>query len=181
MGWPRRTRDDREQKTLRVPRSDERYPPPHDEPRGYRSEHRSERRERADSYWTYLVLGLAAPFLLAVPLYPLAWYPVWFVVLPVAGFLRAALSSAQPTPPPPAPGSPMPWDLLGPFLSPQVALTWAVSVAVAWLVLSRVAGRRSGYPDESPAKRGFRAGLRLTLLAAFLLAVLWANRMLAAS
>ncbi|MDP9474362.1 MAG: hypothetical protein M3R38_01450 [Actinomycetota bacterium] len=69
MGWSRRTRDDRDQETLRMPRSDERYPPPHDDPRGYRSE----RRERADSYWTFLVLGLVVPFLLAVPFYPLAW------------------------------------------------------------------------------------------------------------
>ena len=174
MGWPRRTRDDREPDTLRMPRSDERYPPPNRDPAGYGRE----RRERRDSYWTFLVLGLAAPFLLSIPLYPLAWYPVWYLILPVAGFFWALLSSARPEPPPP--GGQMPWDL-GPLLSPQVAVTWAVALAVAWFILSRFAGRRSRYHEDSSAKRGFRAGLRLTLLAGFLIAILWANRIAAGS
>lgn len=172
MGWSRRTRDDREPETVRMPRSDERYPPPYSDPRGYGPE----RRENGDSYWTFLVLGLAAPFLLAIPVYPLAWYPVWYFILPVAGFFWSFLSSAEPPPPPP--GGPLPWDL-GPILSPQVALTWTVALVVAWFVLSRTFGRRSRWHEESPAKRGFRTGLRLTLLAGFLIAVLWANRILA--
>ncbi len=74
----------------------------------------------------------------------------------------------------------MPWDV-GPLLSPQVALTWAVALFAARFVLSRVAseaGRRA-YLEDSPAKRGFRAGLRLTLLVAFLALVWWLNRVLA--
>ena len=62
MSWPRRPRDDREPDTARMPRSEDRYPPPHADPRAYPEE----RRERRDSYWTFLVLGLAAPFGLAV-------------------------------------------------------------------------------------------------------------------
>ena len=80
MGWSRRTRDDREPDTVRMPRTDDRFPPAQGDAGGYRQEGR----ERTDSYWTFFVLGLAAPFLLAIPLYPLAWYPVWYVILPVA-------------------------------------------------------------------------------------------------
>ena len=171
MGWFGRSRDGRDPETLRVDRRDaEPYPPaPHAGP--------IERRERGDSYWTCLVLGVAAPFLLAVPLYTLAWYPVWYIVLPVAGFFSALLRPARQAPPPP-PGGPAVWDL-GPLLSPQVALTWAVAFVAAWFVLSRFVGRRRVYADEGPARRGFRAGLRLTLLAALLVAIFWANRMLA--
>lgn len=168
MSWPRRTSDDREPDTLRMPRSEDRYPPPHADP--------EERHKRRDSYWTFLVLGLAAPFGLAVFLYPLAWYPVWYVVLPVAGFIGRLLGPSAPAPPPP--GGPMPWDL-GPILSPQVALTWALALAAAWFVLSRFAGRRSRAYEDSPARRGFRAGLRTALFAGVLITILWANRILA--
>ena len=73
----------------------------------------------------------------------------------------------------------MPWDF-GPILSPQVALTWAVAILMAWFVLSRITGLGPRWPEDSPARRGFRGGLRLALLATFLLAIFWANRMLAA-
>ncbi len=51
MGWPRRFREgDRTRDTLRIEsRLDEGYPP-------YTAP--ADRRERADSYWTWLVLGL---------------------------------------------------------------------------------------------------------------------------
>ncbi|QIN85493.1 hypothetical protein GBA63_22610 (plasmid) [Rubrobacter tropicus] len=132
-----------------MPPADEPYHSPPADPRGYRPE----RRERADSYWTFLILGLATPFLLAVFLYPLAWYPVWYVVLPVVGLVASLLRWAQPAAPPP--GGPMPWDL-GPILSSQVALTWAVAILVAWFVLSRItgagpAGRRIAQPEEDSA------------------------------
>ena len=162
-------------------RADGRYPPP---PYVGPAEHR----ERADSYWTWLALGVLSPFLLAVPLYPLVWWPVGAVVLPLArlawGALLAVLglfgaSPAGPAgPPPPAqPGGPMPWDV-GPLLSPQVALCWALAFLAARFVLARVAGRSRGSYEESQAKRGFRAGLRGALLLAFLAAVWWLNRML---
>ena len=173
MGWTRWTRGDRDPETRRMPPADEPYHSPPADPRGYRPE----RRERADSYWTFLILGLATPFLLAVFLYPLAWYPVWYVVLPVVGFVAGFLRWAQPAAPPP--GGPMPWDL-GPILSPQLAFTWAVAILVAWFVLSRITGRGPRGPEDSPARRGFRGGLRFALLATFLLAIFWANRMLAA-
>ena len=172
MSWPRRTRDDREPETLRMPRSEDRYPPPHAYPGAYPGE----RRERRDSYWTFLVLGLAAPFGLAVFLYPLAWYPVWYVVLPIAGLIRRLLRTSAPAPPPP--GGPMPWDL-GPILTPSVAITWALALAAAWFVLSRLAGRRSHAYQDSPARRGFRAGLRTAMFAGVLITILWANRILA--
>lgn len=172
MSWPRRTRDDRDRDTLHT-RPDERYPPPpHVEP------DRGRTHERMDAYLTSLVLGLAPPFLLAIPLYPLIWYPTWFIVLPVAGFLWALLRSAQTAPPPPSfTGGPMPWDF-GPLLSPQLALTWAAAVLAGWFVLSRLCRRRA-YPHvESSARRGFRGGLRCSLFVLLLLAVLWSNRAL---
>lgn len=174
MGWFGRSRYERarERESLSFERRPgEGYPPP-----PY-TDTLPGSRERTRSHRTFLVLGLAAPFLLAVPLYTLAWYPVWYVVLPVAGFFRALLRPAQPAPPPP-PGGPVVWDL-GPLLSPQVALTWAMAFVAAWFVLSRFAGGRRVYAEDSPARRGFRAGLRLTLLVALLVAILWANRMLA--
>ena len=74
----------------------------------------------------------------------------------------------------------MPWDL-GPILSPQVALTWALALVAAWFVLSRFAGRRSRAYEDSPARRGLRAGLRTALFAGILVTILWANRILAGS
>ncbi len=76
----------------------------------------------------------------------------------------------------------MPWAL-GPLLSPRVTLTWALAPVVARFVLYRVVGGRRGCPDGGLAKGGFRAGLRLTTLRATPSpgAILWANRMLAAS
>lgn len=67
MGWPRRSRDDRDLETLpmdrRVDGRQRSSPTAHAGP--------AEHRERTDSYCR-LVLGLVSPFLLAVPVYPLA-------------------------------------------------------------------------------------------------------------
>ena len=183
MGWPRRSQDDREPETLRAvgPR-EERHPLPQERP--------LHPRERTDSsYWAWLALGVVSPYLLSALLYPLAWWPVWAVVLPllgamwtvlrvVLGLLGAAPASPVSAPPSGLGGGPMPWDV-GPVLTPQAALTWVIAFAVAWFVLSRVAGRRRTLADENPARRGFRAGLRSTLLISFLLLVWWANRTLA--
>lgn len=144
---------------------------------------------RRDSYVIWFVVGLVSPFLLAVPLYPLVWLPVSAVALPVAAALWAVISAiiglfapanAADRTAPGGPANPAFWDF-GPLLSPQVALTSAVAVTVAWYVLSRVVGKRRYWHPEGAAKRGFRASLRVALLAAFLLAVWWANRTLAAS
>ncbi len=72
----------RDPDTVRTSRGEHgRYPPPpYTSPLGGPIEHR----ERRDSYWTWLILGLVSPFLLAGLLYPLAWWAVWTVVLPVA-------------------------------------------------------------------------------------------------
>ena len=150
--------------------------------------------ERRDSYLTWLVIGLVSPFVLALPLYPLLWLPVSAVAVPVAGALRALLSAifgifapggpsgdqAGPTPGGPGILDPAFWDF-GPLVTPPVALTSAAATLLAWFVLSGVVGRRHWWHAEGTSKRGFRAGLRVALLAFFLLAVWWANRTLAAS
>ena len=147
--------------------------------------------EHPDSYPPWLVLGLLSPFLLALPLYPLLWRPV--SAFPVADALWALLAAifgllcAGGNPPagngaarPGGPADPAFWDF-GPLISPQVALTSAVAVLLAWFVLSGMVGKRRWWYPEGAAKRGFRAGLRLARLAVFLPADWWANRTPAAS
>lgn len=110
---------------------------------------------------------MASPFLLAALLYPLAWWPVWTVVLPVLGVLWAALRAvlglvgASPDGPASPPsgfiGGPMPWDL-GPALSPQAALTWAIAFLIAWFVVSLVTGRRLAWPKRARPAAAFARG-----------------------
>jgi hypothetical protein len=147
--------------------------------------------ESQDSYLTWLALGLVSPFLLAAALYPLVWLPVSAVGVPLAGAIWAVLAAvlgifgfrgASRYGSPDGAGSAASgsefWDF-GPLVSPQVALTFAVAVLAAWFVLSGVVGKRRWWHAEGPAKRGFRTGLRVALLAGFLIAVWWANRTLA--
>ena len=116
---------------------------------------------------------------------------MWTILLPIAKLLGAlllailALSGASPadpsSPPPPAQlGGPIPWEP-GPLLSPQVALCLASACVVARPALSRVAGRSGGWDAHSSAGCSFCAGLRISLLLAYLLVLWWLNRTLAAT
>lgn len=136
---------------------------------------------RPDSYLGWLALGLVSPFLLAVPLYPLLWFPVSAAVLPVAAALWSVLLvilglfGGAPADGPPAPTF---WGF-GPAVSPPVALASAAAVLTAWFVLRALVGRRRWGHEEGSAGRGVRAGLRLALLVTLLLAIWWLNRTLA--
>jgi hypothetical protein len=66
-------------------------------------------------------------------------------------------------------------------LIPQVALCLASACVVARPAPSRVAGRSGGWGAHRSAGRSFCAGLRISLLVAYLLVVWWLNRTLAAT
>jgi hypothetical protein len=185
MRPPRRAPEDPDTDTLRMPRPyDAQGAAPRVAPQG--PPHAPQEggfagARRPDSYLAWLALGLVSPFLLAVPLYPLVWFPVTAAVLPVAAALWSVLSvvlglfGSAPTDGPPAPTF---WDF-GSAVSPQVALTSAAAVLAAWFVLRALVGKRRWWHEEGSAKRGVRAGLRLALLVTLLLAIWWLNRTLA--
>lgn len=189
MRPPRRAPEDSDPDTLRMPQPyDAHDAPPQSPPQGppQRPPHappegRFAGAERTDSYLTWLALGVASPLLLAVPLYPLVWFPVTAAVLPVAAALWSVLAAIlglfgdAHTDAPPAPTF---WDF-GPAVSPQVALTSAAAVLAAWFVLRALLGKRRWWHEEGSAKRGLRTGLRLALLVTLLLAIWWLNRTLA--
>ena len=197
MRWPMREhRGGHDPDTVPMARAYEDGDHRHGGPVPYGPEEGPRRAESQDSYPTWLALGLASPFLLGAALYPLVWLPVSAVGVPLAGAISAVLAAVlgilgfrgasrhgspdgSPEGAGAAPSGSEFWDF-GPLVSPQVALTSAVAVLVAWFVLSGVVGKRRWWHAEGPARRGFRTGLRVALLAGFLLAVWWANRTLLA-
>ena len=145
--------------------------------------HRGERpaATRDPSYWSWALLGLAAPYALAALLYPLASVTTGALVVPILAWLGhflVALGSllglgASISGPP---GGAFAWYFghqLGDAVEPAQALTAAVAFVVARLVIGRVAAGGGRLPDASHPQRGFAAGSRTALLLAFLIGIWW--------
>lgn len=149
---------------------------------------------RSGSYWTALAGGVLAPFALAALLSSILWWPVAAVLVPLLAGLWAALATVlaalgaydpDPAPPPDSQiAGQMPWEAAL-SLTPEAALCWAVALPVSVLVCRRAAGLGSSArhatiarEDRSAARRGFAAGLRVALVLALVLGLLWLNTVL---